>query len=146
MSLAGCRAKDRSRYVAGLGIVSYLLLLPFPPLIVDPFPPPPVIVFLCWSLTVECRGVECLITTYIPTIKGGATNEHSLRKSLRIMEIAEQNRLPLISFIETVLSSPLTPPYLLISSDSFLSPSLPSLLSSLPFSPVLMAFISVGGC
>ena len=46
-------------------------------------------------------GVECMITATDCTVKGGAVNEASMRKSARIAEIAEQNRLPGISMIES---------------------------------------------
>ena len=46
-------------------------------------------------------GVECLIIANDPTIKGGAMNPWGLRKILRLQEIAEQNRLPLISLVES---------------------------------------------
>jgi acyl-CoA carboxylase subunit beta len=49
--------------------------------------------------TVE--GVECVITANDPTVRGGATNPFTLRKSLRAMEIAERNRLPLVQLIES---------------------------------------------
>ena len=49
--------------------------------------------------TVE--GVECVITATDPTVRGGATNPFTLRKSLRAMEIAERNRLPLVQLIES---------------------------------------------
>jgi acyl-CoA carboxylase subunit beta len=42
-------------------------------------------------------GVECVITASDPTVRGGATNLFGLRKTLRAMEIAERNRLPLVS-------------------------------------------------
>lgn len=46
-------------------------------------------------------GVECLITASEATIKGGAINEIGVRKSARLSQIAEQNRLPSISLIES---------------------------------------------
>jgi acetyl-CoA carboxylase carboxyltransferase component len=46
-------------------------------------------------------GVECLITATESTVKGGAITELSVRKSTRLSEIAEQNRLPSISLIES---------------------------------------------
>jgi hypothetical protein len=36
-----------------------------------------------------------------PTVRGGATNPFGLRKTLRAMEIAERNRLPLVQLIES---------------------------------------------
>jgi len=46
-------------------------------------------------------GVECMITASESTVKGGAINEMGVRKSGRMSEIAEQNRLPSISMIES---------------------------------------------
>src|SRR5690606_27046770 len=46
-------------------------------------------------------GVECLVVANDPTVKGGASNPWSLRKSLRMHEIAVQNRLPFISLVES---------------------------------------------
>jgi acyl-CoA carboxylase subunit beta len=36
-----------------------------------------------------------------PTVRGEATNPIGLRKTLRAMEIAERNRLPLVQLIES---------------------------------------------
>jgi acyl-CoA carboxylase subunit beta len=47
------------------------------------------------------EGVECVIVASDPTVRGGATNPISLTKSLRALDIAHQNRLPLISLIES---------------------------------------------
>ena len=46
-------------------------------------------------------GVECLISATESTIKGGAMNEYSVRKSARLSEIAEANGLPKISLVES---------------------------------------------
>ena len=46
-------------------------------------------------------GVECVVVASDPTVRGGATNPFGLRKTLRAMEIAERNRLPLIQLIES---------------------------------------------
>ncbi|GAA1983858.1 acyl-CoA carboxylase subunit beta [Catenulispora subtropica] len=46
-------------------------------------------------------GVECLIVANDPTVRGGATNPWTLRKSFRAYEIAEQNRLPVIALVES---------------------------------------------
>jgi acyl-CoA carboxylase subunit beta len=46
-------------------------------------------------------GVECVITANDPTVRGGASNPWTLRKSLRANEIALQNRLPLIELVES---------------------------------------------
>ncbi len=47
------------------------------------------------------EGVEVLIVANDPTIKGGATNPFSLKKSLRALEIAGENRLPVIYMVES---------------------------------------------
>ncbi|MDT0200425.1 acyl-CoA carboxylase subunit beta [Nocardioides sp. AE5] len=47
------------------------------------------------------EGVECLIVANDPTVKGGALNPWSLRKSFRAAEIAGQNGLPTINLTES---------------------------------------------
>ncbi|MEU4221643.1 carboxyl transferase domain-containing protein [Actinoplanes sp. NPDC026623] len=46
-------------------------------------------------------GVECLLLANDPTVKGGASNPWSLRKTLRMHEIALRNRLPVIALVES---------------------------------------------
>ena len=46
-------------------------------------------------------GVECVITASESTVKGGAINDLGVRKTRRLAEIAEQNRLPGSSLIES---------------------------------------------
>jgi acyl-CoA carboxylase subunit beta len=46
-------------------------------------------------------GTECLISGSDPTVRGGSTNPWSLRKSLRSMQIAIENRLPLVNLVES---------------------------------------------
>jgi acetyl-CoA carboxylase carboxyltransferase component len=46
-------------------------------------------------------GVECVVTASDPTVRGGATNPFGLKKTLRAMEIAERDRLPLVQLIES---------------------------------------------
>ncbi|MDQ2755480.1 MAG: acyl-CoA carboxylase subunit beta [Actinomycetota bacterium] len=46
-------------------------------------------------------GVECLINGSDPTVRGGASNPWTLKKALRANEIALQNRLPVISLVES---------------------------------------------
>ena len=46
-------------------------------------------------------GVECVISANDPTVRGGATNPFTLTKTLRAMEIARRNRLPLINLVES---------------------------------------------
>ncbi|GGU76469.1 acyl-CoA carboxylase subunit beta [Lentzea flava] len=47
------------------------------------------------------EGVECVIVANDPTVRGGASNPYTLRKSLRANDIALQNRLPLVSLVES---------------------------------------------
>ncbi|WP_461665266.1 acyl-CoA carboxylase subunit beta [Gordonia sputi] len=47
------------------------------------------------------EGVECLIVASDPTVKGGTSNPWTLRKTLRANDIAMQNRLPVISLVES---------------------------------------------
>jgi acyl-CoA carboxylase subunit beta len=46
-------------------------------------------------------GVECLLVANDPTVKGGTSNPWTLRKILRANQIAFQNRLPVISLVES---------------------------------------------
>lgn len=46
-------------------------------------------------------GTECMITASDSTVKGGAINEMGVIKSNRLADIAEENRLPVISLIES---------------------------------------------
>ena len=46
-------------------------------------------------------GVECMIGANDPTVKGGAVGPSGVAKQLRMLEIAERNRLPLISLTES---------------------------------------------
>jgi acetyl-CoA carboxylase carboxyltransferase component len=47
------------------------------------------------------EGVECMIAANDPTVKGGTSNPWTLRKSLRANAIARENRLPVISLVES---------------------------------------------
>ena len=47
------------------------------------------------------EGVECVIGGADPTVKGGTSNPHTWRKALRMMEVAEQNRLPMVQMVES---------------------------------------------
>jgi acetyl-CoA carboxylase carboxyltransferase component len=49
--------------------------------------------------TVE--GVECLLIANDPTVRGGATNPYTLRKTMRALAIARANRLPLFNLVES---------------------------------------------
>jgi acyl-CoA carboxylase subunit beta len=46
-------------------------------------------------------GVECLIGGADPTVKGGASNPFSVTKALRNLQIARENRLPVINLTES---------------------------------------------
>lgn len=46
-------------------------------------------------------GVECVIVANDPTVKGGTSNPWTLRKILRANQIAFENRLPVISLVES---------------------------------------------
>jgi acetyl-CoA carboxylase carboxyltransferase component len=46
-------------------------------------------------------GVECAIFANDPTVKGGASNPITLDKNFRAMDIAQQNRLPVINLTES---------------------------------------------
>ncbi|MBR8742087.1 acyl-CoA carboxylase subunit beta [Nocardiopsis sp. MG754419] len=46
-------------------------------------------------------GVECVIVANDPTVRGGSSNPWSLKKSQRAGEIAERNRMPMISLVES---------------------------------------------
>ena len=47
------------------------------------------------------EGVECLIVSNDPTVKGGTSNPWTLKKILRANQIALENRLPLIALVES---------------------------------------------
>ena len=47
------------------------------------------------------EGVECLVVASDTTVKGGTSNPWTLRKTLRANDIAMQNRLPVISLVES---------------------------------------------
>jgi acetyl-CoA carboxylase carboxyltransferase component len=46
-------------------------------------------------------GVECAILANDPTSQAGVFNRYTLAKSLRIMDIAMENRLPLVNLVES---------------------------------------------
>ncbi len=46
-------------------------------------------------------GVECVIIGQDPTVRGGSTNPYSLKKTLRALEIARVNRLPVVNLVES---------------------------------------------
>ncbi|WP_280244792.1 acyl-CoA carboxylase subunit beta [Nocardia abscessus] len=47
------------------------------------------------------EGVECMIVAPDPTVRGGTSNPWTLRKTLRINDIVRENRLPVISLVES---------------------------------------------
>lgn len=47
------------------------------------------------------NGVECMISANDPTVKGGSQSPTTVAKALRAMEIARDNRLPLVSMTES---------------------------------------------
>jgi acyl-CoA carboxylase subunit beta len=47
------------------------------------------------------EGVECVVIANDPTVRGGASNPWTLKKTLRAMQIARENRLPLINLVES---------------------------------------------
>ena len=47
------------------------------------------------------EGVECMIVAPDPTVKGGTSNPWTLKKTLRINDIVRENRLPVISLVES---------------------------------------------
>jgi acetyl-CoA carboxylase carboxyltransferase component len=47
------------------------------------------------------EGVTCMIIANDPTVRGGAVNPYSLKKTQRAGEIARVNRLPLINLVES---------------------------------------------
>jgi len=46
-------------------------------------------------------GVECVLIAHDPTVRGGAMNPISLKKTLRALEIARRNRLPVVNLVES---------------------------------------------
>jgi acyl-CoA carboxylase subunit beta len=47
------------------------------------------------------NGIECIVSANDPTVRGGASNPFTMRKSLRTADIALENRLPSISLVES---------------------------------------------
>ena len=47
------------------------------------------------------EGVECVIIAHDATVRGGSMNPYSLRKTLRALEIARTNRLPVVNLVES---------------------------------------------
>ena len=47
------------------------------------------------------EGVECVIIANDPTVRGGTSTTWTVKKTLRAMEIARENRLPLLYLVES---------------------------------------------
>ncbi len=47
------------------------------------------------------HGVDCMVMANDPTVRGGASNPYSAKKTQRAMEIARENRLPLVFLVES---------------------------------------------
>ncbi|MBU3705408.1 MAG: acyl-CoA carboxylase subunit beta [Mycobacterium sp.] len=47
------------------------------------------------------EGTECMLIAHDPTVRGGTSNPWTLRKLLRANQIALENRLPVISLVES---------------------------------------------
>jgi acyl-CoA carboxylase subunit beta len=47
------------------------------------------------------NGTECMVSANDPTVRGGASNPFTMRKSLRCADIATENRLPSVSLVES---------------------------------------------
>ena len=47
------------------------------------------------------EGTECMIIANDPTVRGGASNPMTMRKSLRAYQIARENRLPVVNLVES---------------------------------------------
>ena len=49
----------------------------------------------------EVSHTQCLVVANDPTVRGGTTSPTTIRKLLRAMDVAEENRLPLLLLIES---------------------------------------------
>ena len=47
------------------------------------------------------EGVECVIIANDPTVRGGTSTTSTVRKGLRALEIARENRLPYVHLVES---------------------------------------------
>jgi acetyl-CoA carboxylase carboxyltransferase component len=47
------------------------------------------------------EGTECMVIANDPTVRGGATNPYTMRKTLRAFEICRENRLPMVYLVES---------------------------------------------
>ncbi len=46
-------------------------------------------------------GVECVAIAHDPTVRGGSSNAYTWKKVMRAMDIARENRLPLVNLVES---------------------------------------------
>ena len=46
-------------------------------------------------------GTECVIIGHDPTVRGGTINPYTLKKNLRALDIARENRLPVVNLVES---------------------------------------------
>ena len=46
-------------------------------------------------------GTECVLVAHDPTVRGGASNPYTWKKVSRAMQIARENRLPVINLVES---------------------------------------------
>ena len=49
----------------------------------------------------EVAHTQCLVIANDPTVRGGTTSPTTIRKLLRAMEVAEENRLPVLLLVES---------------------------------------------
>jgi len=49
----------------------------------------------------EVAGTQCLVIANDPTVRGGTTSPTTIKKLLRAMDVAQQNRLPVIVLVES---------------------------------------------
>ena len=47
------------------------------------------------------EGVECMLIANDPTVKGGTSNPWTVKKTFRALDIARENRLPLVNLVES---------------------------------------------
>jgi acetyl-CoA carboxylase carboxyltransferase component len=46
-------------------------------------------------------GVECVVIAHDPTVRGGTMNPFTLKKNLRALQVARENRLPVVNLVES---------------------------------------------
>ncbi len=47
------------------------------------------------------HGIDCMVMAHDPTVRGGAANPYTAKKTGRAMDIARENRLPLVYLVES---------------------------------------------